>query len=178
MKNTIFTKLMLITSSEKALVTAKIEYDNTDDTVQPLSRISLVYNNTEYYGEGIDYLLTDTFADLQSKLPQSVKLACCMTCRYGHMCPYGNEPNKLFCLKGKSTCNKSDVCEIFDQGDISEKCVVSSYTYCESFVYQSDKFYTYNDYLYELQKITSFNCWYLQNTDFFRNTKNLMTTIK
>lgn len=151
MKKIIFTKLMLISPDEKAFVKAKLEYDDDDDTAKPLSRISLVYNNTEYYGEGVDYLLTDTFADLQSKLPQNVKLACCMTCCYGNMCPYGNEVNKLFCLKEKSLRNKSDVCEIFDNGNTPEKCVVSSYGYCEGFVYQNDEIYTYNDYLYELR---------------------------
>ncbi len=143
---------MLVSPAMKTLVDAEIQYDDDEDIVNPFSEINIVYNNTEYVGNGTDYLLTDTFADLQSKLPPDVKLACCMTCCYGNMCPYGNEINNLFCLKDKIITDKKDVCKIFDRNDAFEKYEVFSYGYCDDFVYQSNKFYTYNDYSYYLHK--------------------------
>ena len=73
-----------------------------------------------------------------------------MTCRHGNMCPYGNIENQLFCTKDLKISNKEDMCHLFDTTDI-EKRKVSSFNYCDNFAYQSKDYYTYNDYLYQLQ---------------------------
>ena len=96
--------------------------------------------------------MTDTIADLQSKLPNDVKFACCMTCRHGNFCPFGNEENQLFCTKDIEITNKEDMCDLFIQTDPFEDRAVTSFNFCEDFVYQSDDYFTYSDYLYELKR--------------------------
>lgn len=86
------------------------------------------------------------------KLPKDVKLACCMTCRHGNMCPYGNEENQLICTKGITITSEEDMLDLFDQTDPFEERAVASLDFCEDFVYQSDDYYTYNDYFHQLNR--------------------------
>lgn len=142
----------LLTPTGKVIVPVKIIYDSNEDITNPKSQITLSYDGVEYKGTGIDYLWTDTLADLQTQLPEDVKIACCMTCRHGNMCPYGNVENQLFCTKDLKITSKEDMCNLFDQTNPFEKRVVASFDYCDDFIYQSDDCYTYNDYLYQLGK--------------------------
>lgn len=142
----------LLTPVGKVMVPIKITYDDNEDISDLKSEIVLLYDGVEYRGNGLDFLWTDTFADLQVKLPKDVKLACCMTCRHGNMCPYGNVENQLFCTKDLRISGKEDMCNLFDQTDPDEERAVASLDYCDAFIYQSDEYYTYNDYLYQLSK--------------------------
>ncbi len=150
MKKILTAKVTLMTPNGEAIVPIKITYDDDEVIANPQSEITLWYNFVEYKGYGSDYLWTDTLADLQTKLPQDVKLACCMTCRHGNMCPYGNKENHLFCTKGITITSKKDMLDLFDQTDPFEERAVASLDFCEDFVYQSDDYYTYNDYFYQL----------------------------
>lgn len=152
MKKILSCNINLLTLNGKVIVPMQITYDDKDVIEIPKSEITLIYDGVEYKGNGIDCLWTDTFADLETRLPKDVKLACCMTCRYGNMCPYGNEENQLFCTKDlKITC-KEDMCNLFVQTHPFEERAVESFGFCENFVYQSDDYYTYNDYLCYLTK--------------------------
>ncbi len=142
----------LLTPTGKVIVPVKIIYDNNEDITNPKSQVTLLYDGVEYKGTGTDYLWTDTLADLETRLPEDVQIACCMTCRHGNMCPYGNAVNQLFCTKDLKITSKEDMCNLFDQTDPFEERVVASLDYCDAFVYQSDGFYTYSDYLYQLNK--------------------------
>ena len=71
----------MLTSNGKTIVPIEITYDDSESIVNPQTEITLLYNGIEYKGYGADYLWTDTIADLQTKLPNDVKLACCMTCQ-------------------------------------------------------------------------------------------------
>ena len=42
--------------------------------------------------------------------------------------------------------------DLFDQTDPFEERAVASLDFCEDFVCQSDDYYTYNDYFYQLSK--------------------------
>lgn len=141
-------QIVLITPTGKTSVPIQIVYDNDDERIQTPSEISLVYQNILYKGRGFDYLWVDTFADLQRQLPDSVQLACCMTCRHGNMCPYGSKVNQLFCTKDLVITSKSDMCNVFDNDDAYDKREVFSYGFCEDYGQQAADFYTYNDYLY------------------------------
>jgi len=143
----------LLTRTDKVMVPIKIIYDHNEDTANPNSQITLLYDGVEYKGTGTDDLWTDTLADLEKRLPEDVKIACCMTCCHGNMCPYGNTENQLFCTKDLKITSKEDLCNLFDQTDPFEERVVASLDYCDDFVYQSDDCYTYNDYLYQLNMI-------------------------
>ncbi len=150
MKKILSCEIPLLTPAGKVLTPIQIVYDDTEVIANPSSEITLRYNGNEYKGYGTDYLWTDTLADLEINLPENVKLACCMTCRHGNMCPYGNKENQLFCTKDIKITSKEDMCDLFDQTDPFEERAVASLDFCEDFVYQSDNYYTYNDYLYQL----------------------------
>lgn len=123
----------------------------------PTVTVGVKYNGEQLWGRGKDYLWVDAFANVQKQLPNDVLLKCCLTCRHGNMCPYGNEPGKLFCTKGLIVGSKEDMCNLFDDQENSKifdriKSVADS---CNEYTPQSDDYYTYNDYLYRLEK------WYL-----------------
>ena len=141
-------QISLFSSTSKVSVPIQIRY--TDDSVE----ITVSYNDTEYCAKGKDHLWADAFADLQAKLPSNTQLACCMTCRHGNMCPYGNKENQLYCTKDVLLNSKDDVIELMDDKgyDSFFEREVSSIHCCDDFIYQSEDSYTYNDYLYHLQK--------------------------
>ena len=143
-------EIPLLTPDGKVLTPIQIVYDDTEIIANPSSEITLSYNGNEYKGYGTDYLWLDTLADLEIKLPSDVKIACCMTCRHGNMCPYGNIANELFCTKDICIESKEDICKLFDQTAPFEERSVASLDFCDNFVYQNDAYYTYNDYLYHL----------------------------
>ena len=152
MKKVMKCEIPLLTPVEKVFAPIQIVYDDAEIIANPSSEITLRYNGNEYKGNGTDYLWTDTLADLEIKLPTDVRLACCMTCRHGNMCPYGNVENELFCTRDIRINRKEDVCNLFDQTNPFEERSVASLDFCDNFVYQSDEYYTYNDYLYQLNK--------------------------
>ena len=155
MERIIKSAVKLLIGAGKVTATIEIAYCDGDDAVKTRSEATLVYDGTEYRGQGNDYLLTDTLADLQMKLPEDVQLACCMTCRHGNMCPYGNKENQLICTKGITITSKEDMLDLFDQTDPFEERAVASLDFCEDFVCQSDDYYTYNDYFYQLSRKNS-----------------------
>ena len=148
MKRIIESQITLLSQTNEISLPVKISY--TDNEVE----ITLKYNNIEYCGTGSDYLWVDAFADLQRKLPHGIFLACCMTCRHGNMCPYGNKENQLYCTKDVLLNSKDDVIELMDDKGYESffEREVSSIHCCDDFIYQSDDCYTYNDYLYHLQE--------------------------
>lgn len=152
MKKVLRAEVVLLTPNGKTMAPMEIAYDDSEVVTNPEAEITLLYKGIEYKGRGTDFLWTDTIADLQSKLPNDVKFACCMTCRHGNLCPFGNEENQLFCTKDIEITNKEDMCDLFIQTDPFEDRAVTSFNFCEDFVYQSDDYYTYNDYLYELKQ--------------------------
>lgn len=151
MKKSIQEHITLLSSTDIIIVPIKISYDDGEDATNPVE-INLTYNGVIYQGKGTDYLWVDAFADLQNRLPHGIKLACCMTCRHGNMCPYGNEENQLFCTKDLVISSKEDMIDLFNNTDPFAERVVSSMKYCEEFIYQSNHSYTYNDFLYHLEK--------------------------
>lgn len=152
MERILKTQIVLFTPLGKKLAPLQIVYSDGDIDENLKSEITIVYDGAEYKGYGRDYLWTDTLADLEMKLPKDVKIACCTTCRHGNMCPYGQTENVLFCTKDLKINDKEDMCNLFDQTNPFEERSVASFDYCEDFVRQSDDFYTYNDYLYQLSR--------------------------
>ena len=152
-KKIINSGITLLTPSGKIVAPAKLEYDDGEDK---LSKITVIYNGTEYRSYGKEYALEDTFANLQRELPSDVKLACCMTCKHGNMCPFGNAKTDIFCMKDIVVKNKTELCDVFGkENDTYNKHSVASFGYCNNFVYQSDDYYTYNSFLYHLYKNVS-----------------------
>lgn len=142
------TSINLIDNSSKILkVPATIILEDKSEYITKTT-ISLTYNQKEYKGEGNEYLWEDAFANLQKSLPENVKIACCMTCQHGNMCPYGNSPRELYCTKNIEVNDKYDLENIFNKDNFYENNRVLSDHYCEDYVSQSNDTYTYNDYKY------------------------------
>ena len=66
MKKTVHTEMTLISSRGKERVPATIRYTEDEKTFYPESEIILIFDGKEYKGQGTDYLLVDTYADLQN----------------------------------------------------------------------------------------------------------------
>ncbi len=117
-----------------------------DKVEAPSVSVGVKYGEKEIWGDGKDYLWVDAFAALQKKLPDNVKIHCCLTCRHGNMCPVGNKPGELFCTKDVTIKQKSDL--FFYTEDESEREKRSrNYTdICENYQEQTNEHYTYNDY--------------------------------
>lgn len=113
----------------------------------PSVSIGVKYGEKEIWGYGKDHLWVDAFASLQKKLPDNIKIQCCLTCRHGNMCPVGNKPGELFCTKDVTITQKSDL--FFYTEDETERAKRSrDYTnVCEDYQAQTNEYYTYNDYL-------------------------------
>ena len=119
-----------------------------DKVEGPSVSVGIKYGEKEIWGYGKDFLWVDAFADLQKKLPDNVKIQCCLTCRHGNMCPVGNKPGELFCTKDVIITQKSDL--FFYTEDDAERTSRSRdcTNVCEKYEEQSKDYYTYNDYLY------------------------------
>ena len=127
---------------------------NKEDERNPTVDVNIKYQDQEIWGHGKDHLWVDAFADLQKQLPDGVILKCCLTCRHGNMCPFGNKPGEVFCTKDLEISSKEDMCKWFDTAD-SDEIESRSRNYadtCEDHKHQSSDYYTYNNYLYELEK--------------------------
>ena len=118
-----------------------------DKVEGPSVSVGIKYGEKEIWGHGKDFLWVDAFADLQKKLPDNVKIQCCLTCRHGNMCPVGNKPGELFCTKDVIITQKSDL--FFYTEDDAERISRSRdcTNVCEKYEEQSKDYYTYNDYL-------------------------------
>ena len=159
MKNIIKKEIHLLTPEGLITSPLRIEeiYHDTDLTVKKIfpdeTDMYLTYNDTVFHGRGTDYdyFYTKALADLQVNLPEGISVCCCLTCRHGNMCPYGNGPDQLWCTKDIIINSKKDVCLLFEDEDCDSR-EVSSFGYCGCFSYQNSDDYTYNDFIYDLQK--------------------------
>lgn len=120
----------------------------------PVVDVGIEYDGKNIWGHGHDYLWVDAFADLQKQLPEDVILKICLTCRHGNMCPYGNKPGEVFCTKDLLINSKEDMCNLFDNSkeyEIENRS--KNYTdNCSYYQPQSWNDFTYNDYLYWIDK--------------------------
>ncbi len=109
--------------------------------------VGVEYNKKVIWGNGKDYLWVDAFAALQKKLPDNVKIQCCLTCRHGNMCPVGNKPGELFCTKDVVITKKSDLFFYTENESERAKRSCDCTDICENYQEQTNEYYTYNDYL-------------------------------
>ena len=111
--------------------------------------IKIEYKENTYLGIGKSLEWTDAFANLQKALPDGVNIQCCMTCKHGTLCPYGNIPDYILCSKNVVINDKDDVIDWLDKANV-EDIKRSSLSLCEQYAASNENDYTYNDYLYYL----------------------------
>ena len=116
----------------------------------PSMSITLTYDGKNYWSDAICHTWEEAFAALQRGLPEGVKVKCCLTCRHGNFCPYGNKSGEIFCLKNDKPKNKLDVCDLLNgDKDLNAKRKDISFV-CPEYSEASEEHYAYNDYLYSL----------------------------
>ena len=91
------------------------------------------------------------------ELPKNIDILCCQSCRYGNFCPFGDNDNEIYCLKGFTFKDKSDVCTWFSKSFSDWEALAKHKRpllhYCKSYKPIREKeFYTYNDWEYYMKK--------------------------
>ena len=90
--------------------------------------------------------------DLQKQLPNNMQIVCCLTCKHGTFCPYGNAENEIFCLIHHSPKDKMDVAAIFSawaQRKVELQKNELLY-WCDMYSKISENDYSYTDWHYYL----------------------------
>ena len=124
-----------------------VTHKELDVDVEVIIRVE--YKEKTYSGVGKDIEWTDAFANLQKALPDGVSIQCCMTCKHGTLCPYGNIPNYILCSKNVVINDKCGVIDWLDKVNV-ESVKKSSFGCCEQYDASNENDYTYNDYFYYL----------------------------
>ena len=107
-------------------------------------------NGVWYWGFGKENTGSEAYADLQKNLPEGIFLKCCLSCRHGNQCIYGNMPDELFCTRDRVITQKQDLRDDDHSLYIQERkrryadC-------CQDWEAQDDHYYTYSDYPYFLK---------------------------
>ncbi len=143
----IITNINLIKSAIVFKVPMRVILNEKEDDDTEVE-ITVVYDGKEYVGKGKDDLWLYAFVDLQKKLPKNIKIACCITCKHGNMCPFGDIPRELLCTKKLKISDKSDIVDLFDDKVFYENNKTLCDSYCNDYELQSDNYYTYSDYNY------------------------------
>ena len=118
----------------------------------PSMSITLTSDGKNYWSDAICHTWEEAFAALQRGLPEGVKVKCCLTCRHGNFCPFGNKSGEIFCLKTFAPKNKSDVCDFMNNDEVYYAGSRFISDFCSDYKEQSEDYYSYNDYLYCLNK--------------------------
>ena len=126
-------------------------YFSDEAEKSPSVYVSITYGGNVFCGQGSDRLWVDAFADLQKKLPDDVRIKCCLTCRHGNMCPVGNSPDEIFCTQDVTITQISDLYFYTEDPAEREKRSREATGVCENYIEQSNSCFTYNDYLYYLK---------------------------
>lgn len=139
----------LILMTEKGEETSEVTVyynDSNSDGLDP--SLSLTFMGKNYFSLKRYYNFDELFAEMQNQLPENIFIKCCVTCRHGNFCPFGNIPDEIFCTKDVIIRNKDDACR-YTSDDNRKK--VSTYC-CQDYKPQSKNFYTYNDFLHYVNK--------------------------
>jgi hypothetical protein len=132
-----------------SVVSTKLNYKKIDEDEYQYIHLEVQLNNHQVKSKLFDsFELAIKY--FQKELPDSIKIACCQSCRHGNFNPYGDFENEIFCLKDKTPRSKSDVADIFSDRDQSiETRRRKLLDYCNDYkpISESEK-YTYNDWDY------------------------------
>jgi hypothetical protein len=109
--------------------------------------VTVDLDGKNYWSDATCHTWEEAFSSLQKSLPEGVKIKCCLSCRHGNFCPYGNKNDEIYCLKNDSPKNKLDVCDLLNgDKDLTAKRKDVSFI-CPDYREASEGHYAYNDYL-------------------------------
>jgi len=129
---------------EKNIYDRNIEYDL--DIFRLKTKINDIgYENSESFD-----CMELAIRDLQKQLPYNFQICCCLSCRYGNFCPYGNAENEIFCFIDYKPESKDDVLNIFDV--FSNDTEPNELLYCcDKYQKASIDYFNYNDWIYHFR---------------------------
>lgn len=116
---------------EAVRLNAHLDEEN-EETMPPVS-LHLSYGGRDYGGQDRDYTWADAFADLQRKLPEGVRLKCCMTCGHRKLRPDRNAVNEILCMKDVPGGEERDAGFCAGDGDEQEKRIRQYCDVCEDY---------------------------------------------
>ena len=122
-------------------------YFHDDPPSKPLRSASIKLDGSDLWGSGT--LLEEAVLDLERKLPASVSLKCCQTCRHGNFCPSGNEETEIFCLQDLHPASKGEVFDLLTAEGQWEHRKRTLFSLCDAYCPMEKAYYAYNDY-YEM----------------------------
>lgn len=138
----------LLINEKSTVVPIHIEDEELD--IDAKVSVEIVYSGVKYRGIGKELDWTDAFADLQKKLPESVLLKCCISCKYGNLNLYGNIPNQVICSYSKNIHSKDELVSYLSTRNYEDNEHNSTYA-CEHFDFVNKEHYSYNDFLYYVE---------------------------
>lgn len=84
-------------------------------------------------------------------IEKDVTIQCCLTCKHGNFCPFGNTPGEIFCMKDIQVTTKSNLFfYTVDDRERTSRLRTSTYV-CADYQMQTEEYFTYNDYLYYIK---------------------------
>ena len=105
---------------------------------------ALSLDGMDYVGIGKNCDVDEPLADLQNKLPDGAIIKCCVTCQYGHFCPYGSDGDTMLCIFPETISDKLDLVDLMAENKYAIK---KNADCCENFAPAKDEFYSYNSFL-------------------------------
>lgn len=115
------------------------------DREYPKAEIRLTFDGKTYVGRGTDEFYARPAAQIREQLPEGIEIACCMTCRYGNECIYGNIPEEYYCFRDVSLTAKEDLIPYSVPEELNRRLRDFAY-YCPDWQPQSPDYYTYNEF--------------------------------
>ncbi len=144
-------QLMIQTDDMVQSLDLMIEYDHKDMDMVKSMTIRTTYQGKEIVAIGTVWPFDDAYSELQRKLPENVQIKCCVACRHGNQCPYGNAPDEVYCTKDVIVRNRMDACFYTSEDDASDRRLRYFWDFCDDFCPQDEETYTYSTYLYYLK---------------------------
>ena len=83
-------------------------------------------------------------------LPETWHIKSCISCRYGHFCPVGNFDNELFCVTDFESKEPRDLWYVTEDDGERRKRSRTLFDCCDLYKEQSNDYFTYSDYYYEV----------------------------
>ena len=125
---------------------AQILIDGAPENSPFSAAVRLVYDGEEYAERDGDEFYINQLVRIQKRLPDSVKIACCMTCRHGNECVYGNIPGEYYCFKDLRFSCKNDLLPYMTPERLEARRRDFAFV-CNVWQPQSKEYFTYNEFI-------------------------------
>ena len=94
----------------------------------------------------------DALIQLARRLPVGWRIKSCLSCRYGHFCPVGDYDNELFCVTDFEPKEPRDLWHVTEDAGERKNRSRTLFDCCDHYKEQTEDYFTYSDYYYEVMK--------------------------